>query len=366
MLFPFFITFFTLIALAILHEFGHFLLAKKVGVKVDEFGLGYPPRLFAKKIGETVYSINLLPFGAFVEIHGERGQIETSDSLSKKPISQRALIILGGVISFWIIGIILFSIGFRIGTPVAISDDLEVQNAKVQIIQVAKNSPAEIAGLKAGDTILNLKSQISNLKTQNSKIKVNKVKEVQEFINENKGKEVILTIERGKKIFDVELIPRSSPPENEGPMGISLIRTKIEKFPIFLAISKGIKTSFEVTLLIVKAFGRILKGLVFGKGIPEGVEVMGPVGIGALIFQALEAGVSYFIHFVAIVSLHLAIINLLPIPAVDGGRLLFLGIEKLKGSPVDPKIEKRINAAFFGLLIILMFLVTIKDILRLF
>lgn len=359
MIFLFFVIFFTLVALATLHEFGHFLLAKKLGVKVDEFGLGYPPRLFAKKMGETVYSLNLLPFGAFVEIHGERGQIESSNSLNKKPILQRAAIILGGVISFWIIGIILFSIVFRIGAPVAISDDLEVQNGKVQIIQIAKNSPAEITGLKEGDTILELKAQ-------NSKIKINKVKEVQEFVNKNRGKEVILTIERGNEFFKVKLIPRISPPENEGPIGISLVRTTIKKYPLFTAILKGIKTSFEITLSILKSFGQILKDLVSKKGIPRGVEVMGPVGVGVLLFQALQRGISYFLQFVAIVSLHLAIINLLPIPAVDGGRLLFLGIEKLKGSPIDPKIEKRINATFFALLIILMVFVTIRDIIRIF
>jgi len=190
-----FIVFISLIGLVILHEFGHFLTAKKFGVKIEEFGIFLPPRLIGKKIGETIYSLNLLPFGAFVKLFGEEEEIKDPRSFSGKSIWQRALIILGGVVTFWIISAILLSIVFGIGTFQAISDDEQATNPRVQIIAVAPNSPAEKAGIKIGDTI-------QNLKVEKEKLEVSKVREVQEFTEQNKGKEVILTIERGKEIFD--------------------------------------------------------------------------------------------------------------------------------------------------------------------
>lgn len=359
MFIPILITFFSLVTLAALHEFGHFVLAKRLGIKVEEFGLGYPPRLFSKKIGETIYSFNLLPFGAFVRIYGEDSQIEDLRSLSNKPIWQRALIILGGVLSFWVIGAILLTLVFSIGAPIAISDSESALNPKVQLANIAVNSPAQIAGLKIGDTI-------QELKIQNEKLKITKVEEVQKFINAHLGEEVVLTIERGKEIFDVELIPRITPPVEEGAMGVVLVRTAIKSYPLYLAPLKGIEVSAKLTFEIINGFWQIFSSLFGGKGLPKGVEVMGPVGIGSLMFQVFQIGSIYYLQFLAIIALHLAIINILPIPAVDGGKLLFLGIEKIKGSPINQKVEKTINTAFFTLLVILMIFITIKDIAQLF
>lgn len=153
MIFTIIIVFLSLIGLMVIHEFGHFVIAKKCGVKVEEFGIGYPPRIIGKKIGQTLYSLNLLPFGAFVKIQGEEGGIESAQSFSQKPIWQRASIVIGGVASFWLISAILLSVVFGIGTFQAISDDEQVANPKVQIIAVAPDSPAEAAGIKVGDTI---------------------------------------------------------------------------------------------------------------------------------------------------------------------------------------------------------------------
>src|SRR4030042_1003713 len=165
MIFTIVITFISIIALLVLHEFGHFIVAKKMGVKVEEFGVGYPPRIFGKKIGETIYSVNLLPFGAFVKIPGESGEksnLEDYQSFTGKPVWQRALIMLGGVVSFWIVAAILLSIVYGIGAPQAISDEETgpLVNPKIQLIGIASDSPAEEAGLKAGDAIL--KFSISN------------------------------------------------------------------------------------------------------------------------------------------------------------------------------------------------------------
>jgi regulator of sigma E protease len=360
MLFQILVTIFSLVALATLHELGHFLLAKKFGVKIEEFGIGYPPRIFGKKIGQTIYSLNLIPFGAFVRIYGEEGGIESLQSFGGKPIWQRAMITLGGVISFWIIAAILLSIVFGIGAPTAISDTVDVPEARVQVTHVADKSPAQIAGIKSGDTIIEARSQRSEIKN------INKIKELKDFIDDHEAEEIFLTIQRSKEVFEIKLIPRAAPPEGEGAIGVALVRIIIESFPPYLAPIKGTKACLDLTLDISLALFRTLKSLFWGTGIPAGVEVMGIVGIGSLLFQSIQLGVTYYLQFVAIISIYLAIFNILPIPAVDGGKLLFLGIEKLKGRPINPEIEKRINALFFAFLIFIMFLVTIKDIKQLF
>jgi len=360
MIFEIFIIFLSLISLMVLHEFGHFILAKKFRVLVEEFGIGCPPRLFGKKFGSTLYSLNLLPFGAFVKIYGEEKEIKEPSSFSTKSIWQRALIILGGVLSFWVISAVIFSIVFGIGVPQAVEDEANhnLVNPKVQIVGIVPNSPAQLKGLKIGDNIIKVQNPEFEIQ------KIDKVKEVQEFTNEYKGQEITLIIQRGKKIFDVSLTPRESIPEGEGPIGVALSRIVITKYPWYLAPIKGIETTWKTSIFIVKGlFDALLNAI---RGIPTGVQVMGPIGIGTLMFQFTQLGLSYFLQFIAIIAIYLAIFNILPIPVVDGGRLLFLLIEKFRGKPIDKKIEQNINAIFFALLIGLMIFVTIKDIARIF
>ncbi len=353
------IAFFSLVGLMVLHEFGHFVLAKKFGVKVEEFGIGYPPRIFGKKIGQTFYSLNFLPFGAFVKIHGEEEGVESIHSFSEKPIWQRALITLGGVVSFWIIGIILFSIVFASGVPEVVSDEENhgLVNPRVQVVAISLNSPAETAGLEVGDII-------KKLQVLDHQQEVNKVKEVQEFVNEYLDKEVTLTIQRGTEVLDILLIPRILPPIGEGPLGVGLVRTTIKNYPVWLAPIKGIEATFNTTISIIKGLALAISNAI--RGLPTGVQFVGPVGIGSLIAQAVQMGINYFLQFIAIIAIYLAVFNILPIPAVDGGRLLFLGIEKIKGSPINRKVEQNINTICFTFLIVLMILVTIKDIVGLF
>jgi len=353
------IVFISLIGLIILHEFGHFILAKKFGVRVEEFGIFLPPRLIGKKIGETLYSFNLLPLGAFVKLYGEEGGIESAHSFTGKPIWQRALIILGGVVSFWIISAILLSIVFGMGVPQAISDQAEAVNPKVQIVAVASGSPAEEAGIKVGDTI-------KQLTINNQQLTINKVKQVQEFTKEHLGQAITLTIERGKEVFDATLIPRVLPPEEEGAMGVGLVRTALTSYPWYLAPIKGVEACFNFTGSIVAGLAQVFGNLIQGKGLPAGAQLMGPIGIGSLMTQAAHLGLTYYLQFIALISIYLAIFNILPIPALDGGKLLFLGIEKVRRKPVSQKIEQSITSIFFALLIALMIWVTIKDIIRIF
>jgi regulator of sigma E protease len=345
----FLLVFFSLFFLIILHEFSHFLAAKKSGVFVEEFGIGYPPRIFGKKIGETLYSLNLLPFGAFVKLEGKIGD----KGFSGQPLSKRIIIVLAGVISFWVISSLIFIFLFKIGMPIAISDEEFSSTAKVQIVEVAKNSPAEIAGLKVGDVI-------KEFKIQGSKYKIEKVKELQDLTQKYKGEKVVLTIERGKEIFEVEITPRINPPRGEGPMGIVLARMDIKKYPLLKSIFEGIKMTGGLTFAIIKQYFLAIENSF--KGIPTGVEMTGPVGIFNIMYQTSKIGRIYFFNLLATISIYLAIFNVLPIPALDGGKLLFLAIEGIRKKAVSPETEKKVTAFFFGILVILAILVTIKDI----
>jgi len=361
MIFIILIAFFSLIFLIILHELGHFLLAKKFGVKVEEFGIGLPPRLIGKKFGETLFSLNLLPFGAFVKIYGEEKHIKDHRSFSEKPFWQRASIILGGVVSFWIIAAILLSIVMSLGTIIAVSDEDngDLINPRIQITAVAIDSPAEIAGIRPGDSV-------KEFKIIESVFKIQKVGEFQELIEEYKGQEIILTIERGREVFETSLTPRVFPPEGQGPIGISLARTAEKSYPWYEAPLRGIESTFYLTRAIIAGLVDVFKNLVLGRGLPPGVQLMGPVGIVTIMTQFVRLGLNYYLNFIAMLSIYLALFNLLPIPALDGGKLLFLIIEAVRKRPVEQKVEQKITTAFFILLISIIIWVTIKDIKQLF
>ncbi|MFH1036916.1 MAG: site-2 protease family protein [Patescibacteria group bacterium] len=354
------IAFFSLIGLVVLHEFGHFIVAKRFGVRVEEFGIGYPPKLFGKKIGETVYSLNLLPFGAFVKMPGEIEQSDDPRSFFNKPVWQRALIVVAGVVSFWIIAAVLFSIVLMMGAPTAISDEetAGIVNPKVQITAVAKDSPAFVAGLQAGDNIIGIKVPGADFTD------INKVKDFQDFVNLSKGQSIDLKIERGNENFEVNLVSRLNPPNGEGPLGVALVRVAIMSHPWWQAPWQGILATFDTTKGVILGYARALTNLF--NGLPTGVELTGPVGIVSLFSQVGKLGVNYFLQFVAIIAVYVAIFNILPIPSVDGGKLLFLAIEAVRRKPVNPKIEQGITTVFFTLLLLVMVWVTIKDVIRLF
>ena len=332
-------------------------MAKKFGVKVEEFGIGYPPRIIAKKIGETTYSLNLLPFGAFVSMKGETEENSDPRSFSKQSVGKRVLIALGGVLSFWVIAAIIFSIVFGMGAPVAIEDTSELSNPRVNIMAVAKDSPAETAGLKVGDII-------NGFEVGGTRFDVTKIKEVKEITDENKGQELTLIIKRGKEVFQISLIPRVSPPVNEGPMGVALIRTAIQKYPWYLTPFKGIKATGEITLFVIQAYIQAVENLFIGQ--PLGIEMVGPVGVLQILAQSQQLGIVYFLNLLALISIQLAIFNLLPIPAVDGGRIMFLAIEAVRKKPVSQKTQQKMIVFSFITLLLIMVWVTIKDVSKLF
>jgi len=346
------IVFFSLILLLALHEFGHFFAAKRFGVRVEEFGIGYPPRIFGKKIGETLYSLNLLPFGAFVRIKDEE--------ISKKPIWQRAIVLVSGVVSFWLVAFLIFSfLAVFFGIPTTPQNENEYARSQIKIIGVAKNSPAEKVGIKIGDTI-------KAIKTENGEVvDIKNAKNVQDFIQEHKGERIILVLERGKKPLEIEIVPRVSPPEGQGAMGVVLLPVVLKKYPLSQAFIKGGVITFKQTQTIVLSLVDLLKKLIQREKTPE-VELLGPIGIGHLMTQSFQAGTANFLMLLAMISLWLAVFNLLPIPALDGGQILFLGIEKIRGKPLNKRIEEKITTVFFLALLVLVAIATVKDISRIF
>jgi len=346
------------------HEFGHFISAKKAGIKVEEFGFGFPPRVFGIKKGETLYSLNLIPLGGFVKIYGEQRTkiriFKDRRAFYSRPIWQRAIIIAMGVCMNLLLAAILLSIVHGIGVPTIIENSSMAANAKnvqIQIIEIAKDSPAETAGLKMGDAI-------QELKAQNSSLKINEVEQMQEFVARYAGEDITLIIKRGNDVLEKTLTPRISPPEGEGPLGVALAKTGIITYPWYAAIWQGIKTTGQLIVTFIEFFYQLLKTLIL-KGVLIG-ELAGPVGIAALTSQMTKLGFVYILQFAAILSINLAIINAIPFPALDGGRLLFLAIEKIKGKPVSAKAENLVNSIGFALLIVLMILVTFRDIKKIF
>lgn len=353
-----FIALFSLVILIALHEFGHFILAKKFGVKVEEFAIFFPPRLLAKKIGETVYSLNLIPLGAFVKMKGEEEQIDEPDSFGTQPYWQKALIVLGGVMSFWIIGAILLSVNAYIGTNQVITDTEigAVKDPKVQIVQVASESPADKAGIKMGDIISELRNE--------EIVEINKVSDVQDFTKDHTGEEVEILITRGEEEKVLRLTPRENPPAEEGAMGIALARTGIVKYPLWKAPIEGAIMTKNLTIGVIAGWYQLGRAWITGEDI--GAQVMGPVGVTSMMADFVDLGWNYYLRMLALISIYLAIFNLLPIPALDGGKLMFLTIEKVRGKPIDEKIERAITGFFFLLLIGLILFITFKDIIRLF
>ncbi|MEK7114697.1 MAG: RIP metalloprotease RseP [Patescibacteria group bacterium] len=327
--------------LILVHEFGHFWVAKKFGLLVEEFGIGLPPKIWSKKIGETVYSVNALPFGGFVKIFGENADQRGKErNFANLKIWRRSIIIFAGVLMNFLLGWLVISIIFSIGIP-----------RTVLITEVQSNSPAAEIGLQTGDKIIGFLN----------------VEEFINFIDENRGKEIVLKIERAGEISakdkEFKTTPRINPPSGEGALGIGLMEAGLPKKSLLPSFWEGLKTSVETVKMIFMALFNLIAKVFVGKASLE--QVAGPIGIVKVTAQASTLGFVYLLQLLALISLNLAVINLLPFPALDGGRLLFLLIEKIKGSPLPEKFEKYANAVGMALLLLLMIIITIKDISRL-
>ena len=334
--------------LVFVHEAGHFLAAKWRKVAVEEFGFGLPPRLWGKKFKGTTYSLNLIPVGGFVKLKGEDPEatlIGDVDSFSVKSKKSRAVIILAGVFGNLLLAWLIFSFLFAIGNP-SIS-------GKVVIEGVSSGSPAETAGLKKDDVVLAIEDQ--------------KVKTTEELIFEvekRASKTVTLDIDRKGQALQIQLVPRSEPPEGEGALGVKIAMIEPEvvltKYSFWQAPGHALGEIGGVLKSMVVGFGGMMVRIFTRGEIPT--EVAGPVGIKAMTDVAASMGLRFFLQFVALLNLNLFVFNLLPIPALDGGRLLFLGFEAVLRRKLNPKIEKIANNLSLVLLLLLSVLVTVQDI----
>ena len=329
-------------ALILVHELGHFLAAKKMGLWVEEFGIGFPPRLLKFKKGETIYSVNLLLLGGFVKIHGEKRDPHIQEEKPERsfwflPLGRRAVIIAAGVFMNLVLGWLIISAVYMIGAP-----------SGVMITNVLSDSPAAVAGLLSGDRVVGYEKSEVLIK----------------FINENKGREVVLKILRNGKELEFKLTPRISPPVGQGALGIALTEIGFAKLGFFSGLIEGAATSAKILWAIVLALANLLIGIFTAAPVVE--QFVGPVGIFQVAAQAGAFGLPYLLQLIGLISLNLVILNIIPIPALDGGRLLFLLLEKIKGAPLHPNREMIANAIGFILLFLLMILITVRDVVKLF
>ena len=346
----FLISFFSLSIIIILHEAGHFLFARRFGVKVEEFGIGYPPRIFSFKKNEVIYSINAIPFGGFVKIAEHDGP----NSFSSKSLGKRTIILLAGVVNNALIAFLLFTILFSIGMPTFALPEAYKQDipSAVTIREIEKDSPASLAGLESGDVILGMERLDSFYETTS-------IEDVQDKTKEFQGKEIQLIIQREGESIEIGIVPRESPPEGKGYLGVILTDDGVLKYSLFKAPWQAIRFMGMLTQETFTGLGRVF-GNLFKHGNIE--ELTGPVGIMAITTRGFQWGWKYGLYILGLISYAFAIFNLFPIPAVDGGRILFLMIEKIRRKPISQRTEILVNNICFYLLIALLFVVTIKDI----
>ena len=342
--------------LVLVHEWGHFIVARKTGVRVEEFGLGLPPKIWGKKIGETVYSLNWLPIGGFCKLYGEDPSGE--EKIDNKKVSfeykkpwQKMLIVLGGVIMNLVLAVVIFCVVY---TVLGVPKDVD----RVSIVGISKDSPAEKSGIKENDVIYKV-----------NEMEVKKTTELMDEVGKNKGGKVMLEVgdKNRENLRKVEVEVRQNPPEGEGSMGVAISNTEMEKVAWY-RIDRGIVAGFKEAYYWGKIIGggvfKMIGGLLTGN-VPK--DVSGPIGM----YEATSAinknqGFLAVVHFFGIVSVNLAVVNVLPFPALDGGRIIFVIYEMITKKRANPKLETTINNVGMMLLLGLILLITIGDVTRIF
>ena len=338
----------------LVHEWGHFFVARKLGIRVEEFSIGFGPKIVSRLYQGIRYSLRAIPLGGFVKIFGERGEGEEfPDSFASRPIWQRALVLGSGVIMNLVLAWVLFTGSAALGIPVI--DEASKEGHPVSVVEILPGSPAEQAGIRFGDMILEMRREQVSLRIESEK-------DVRDFDDAYRGEEVTLLIKRGSKIFELQAVPRVNFPEGEGPLGVRLSRFAVLQVKWYLSPIEGFRVLWLVLSGTVAGLGSLLKQI-FTQG-PQNIPVSGPVGIFFFAYDVSVLGLVYFLRFLGIISASLAILNILPIPVLDGGWIFFLIIEKIKGSRVSKKMEQiALTAGVFFLSFIMIF-ATYQDILK--
>lgn len=345
--------------LVFVHELGHFVAAKRAGMQVEEFGFGFPPRVFGIKRGETIYSINLIPLGGFVRIVGEDGgSVENPRSFSQKSFGRRLLVLLAGVLMNAIFAWVLISVGLAMGLPTIVGEGEQLpaganmRGLAVGIVEISPSGPAAEAGIKVGDKIIKISGE-----------EVRTIEDAQTITKKNAGNSTIYELRRGNDTIEKTIVPRVEPPDGQGPLGISLSSIALVSYPWYQAPIRGITATINLLVATVTGIATILGQWVTGKSVSAALS--GPVGIAVMTRDIAALGLPYLIQFTAVLSINLAIINAIPFPALDGGRVLFLVIEKLRRKKLPQMAEQVANTVGFFLLLLLMAFVTYKDVTRL-
>jgi regulator of sigma E protease len=360
-----------LVVLILVHELGHFIVAKLSGMRVDEFGIGYPPRaLTLGKIGETEYTLNWLPFGGFVRIFGEdavAGEEFSSRAFSAKPRILQALTLIAGIAMNLILAYVLIFATLVIGVPQTLTPEQipHTKDATVTITAVSPGTPAAAAGFMVGDKIRSEMVRQKNLGIS--------------YSDNNPGGYIALTsmdtnldpiiyqIDRKGRMITLTAVPAKNiiPNDPTRPaLGFTIAAVGTVKTPLAQAPSDSAITLWRATRDTTVGLLGFFKNILFFKA--DLSQVSGPIGIAGAVGNASAQGFSSLLWLTALISINLAIINLLPIPALDGGRLLFVIIEAIIRRPLNPKIAERVNMIGFGLLILLMIVVSAHDIFKLF
>lgn len=353
-----------LAVLIFVHELGHFLVAKKFGIRVDEFAIGFPPKLWSKKYGETTYAVNLIPFGGYVKIFGENPNDESISGPDKDRSFvnasriKQATVLVSGIVFNVLFAWIVLSISFMSGLTTSTQDSYAsyIKNPHTIIIATQADSPARLAGLKGGETILSLEAK-------NKKTETITVAEIQDFIANSDGP-ITLNYEIGGVPKSAILIATEGIVGGRKAIGIAMDSVGVVKLPPHRAFYEGAILTGATTKNVAIGLYKFIFDAFRGKA--DFSQVTGPVGIVGLVGEASTLGIVYLMSFAAFISLNLAVINIIPFPALDGGRLLFVAIEAVKRKSISPQIANTLNGIGFALLILLMLVVTYKDIIKMF
>lgn len=332
-----------IVGLILAHEVGHFITAKAFRVEVKEFGIGFPPRLFKTKRGETTYSLNAIPLGGFVKLAGEEDP-HVPRGLSGKPTGIRILVLSAGSLMNFLAPLAILTLAFMLPHNVTVG--------KIVVAEVAPASPAASAGIEVGDTLISINGN-----------PVNNYSDLERSIQLNLGREISLTFEHTDTTVEaVTLVPRWQPPAGQGAIGIAIrtidMSTVRQSEPPLRAVPLAIETCAENFTLFKNGLISIILGT-------QPLEIRGPVGIAQMTGEVAKAGLSPLLEFTAFLSINLGIINILPLPALDGGRIAFALLEKARrGKRVSPRTQGLVHLIGFALLIGLMIAVTYTDITR--